>query len=106
MILDRSVTLQTRTSADITFDSEGMAVEVWTANNTTIKVNRQPLTGEINNAMFGLSKTPFRDMYFSKVNTAITTGNSRIVDGSDTFDILRVKAYGNHYEIIVSEVIE
>ena len=106
MILDRSVTLQVRTSADITFDTEGMAVEVWTANNTTIKVNRQPISGELESAMFGLNKAPFKDVYFSKVNTTITEGTSRIIDGTSTFDILKVKKYGNHYEIIVSEVVE
>lgn len=97
MILDSTVILQTKTSSP---DSEGMSVDVWTANNTFILANIQ----SNNKAQFFVKEYTFSDasyefIMFTEVNTSIVKG-TRIVDGSDSYDVMRVVKWPNHYEVI------
>lgn len=96
MILDNLATLKSKTT---TYDNEGMPVDVWTANNTSIWVNIQPndnspyIVGQVSN---------FDDneqyLIFARKNTSITIGK-RIEYNSDTYEIRRIKKWGTHYEL-------
>ena len=97
MILDSTVTLQTKTSSQ---DSEGMTVEVWTANNTAILANIQSNNKtQIYQKEYAFSDASYEFIIFTEVNASITVGK-RIVDGSDSYDIMRVVKWQNHYEVI------
>lgn len=96
MILDNLATLKSKTT---TYDSEGMPIDVWTANNTSIFVNIQAkdespyIVGQVSN---------FDDnekyIIFARKNTSITKGKRIEYDG-DTYEITRVKKWGTHYEL-------
>lgn len=101
MILDITVTIQNKTTS---YDSEGVAVEVWTASQTTEKANKQPLAGEITFQEYGISNAGITNLFFLKTSTSAQE-NGRIVYGSETFDIYRIEKYPNHYEAIVKPVV-
>jgi hypothetical protein len=101
MLLDITVTVQNKT---ITYDSEGMPVEVWTASQTVEQANKQPLSGEIAFEEYGISAAGITNLFFMKTDTVAQEGG-RIVHGSDTYDIYRVEPYPNHYEVIVRPVV-
>lgn len=101
MLLDISIIVQEKTT---TYDGEGMSIETWTASQTTIDANRQPLGGEIAFKEYGISDAGVTDLFFTSVNTALQT-NRRIIDNSETFDIYRVEKYPTHYEIITKPVV-
>lgn len=97
MRLDKQVTLQTKT---VILDDEGMEIETWTANNTMIKANVQ----DNNNAPiwvkdFGNSRLSKEKIIFIRPLSTVTEGQ-RIIDGSDSYDIMRVKKWDAHYELI------
>ena len=97
MKLDKRVILQTKT---VTYDSEGMEIEVWTANNTLIFANIQ---ANNNSQMWvkewGNTKLSAEYIIFIKPNTIVIEGQ-RIINGVDSYDIMRVKKWDNHYELI------
>ena len=101
MRLDISVTIQNKTT---TYDSEGIATEVWTASQTTELSNKQPLAGEIAFKEYGISDAGITNLFFFKTSTAAQE-NGRIVYGTETYDIYRIEKYPNHYEIIVRPVV-
>ena len=99
MILNKRIILQTRT---VTQDNEGIDVESWTSNNTWISVDIQPN----NNTHYeftphGKSDRTFEFLIFA-TKTALITKNSRqrIVDGTNIYDIERVKEWPRHYELL------
>jgi len=99
MILNKSVILQTRT---VTQDDEGMDVEVWTANNTHINVDIQPNnSSHYEFTPHGKSDKMFEFLIFATKTTLITKlSRQRIIDGSDIYDIERVKEWPRHYELL------
>ena len=101
MRLDISVTVQNKT---VTYDSEGMAVIVWTVSQTTELSNKQPLSGEIAFQEYGISDAGITNLFFFKTSTTAQEGG-RIVYGSETYDIYRIEKYPNHYEVIVRPVV-
>lgn len=101
MRLTATVTLQIKST---TYDSEGIAVEVWTASQTVEKSNKQPLAGEIAFQEYGISDAGITNLFFMKTNTTAQE-NGRIVDSDGTYDIYRVEKYPNHYEVIVRPVV-
>ncbi len=101
MLLDITVTVQNKT---ITYDAEGMPVEVWTASQTTEQANKQPLAGEIAFQEYGISDAGITNLFFMKTDTAAQEGG-RIVDSEGTYDIYRIEKYPNHYEVIVKPVV-
>lgn len=101
MRLTASVTVQIKS---VSYDAEGMPVEVWTASQTTELTNKQPLAGEIAFKDYGISDAGITNLFFFKTSTIAQEGG-RIVDGSDTYDIYRVEKYPNHYEVIVRPVV-
>jgi hypothetical protein len=101
MLLDISVTVQNKT---VTYDSEGMAVNVWTASQTTELSNKQPLAGEIAFKEYGISDAGITNLFFFKTSTAAQEGG-RIIYGTETYDIYRIEKYQNHYEVIVRPVV-
>lgn len=105
MLLDRTVTLQTApSSANTTYDAEGMPTVTWSASQTTQKSNKQPLSGEIAFKEYGISDAGVTNLYFMKTSSGAQE-SGRIVDGFDTYDIYRVEPYPNHLEVIVRPVI-
>ena len=101
MLFDITVTIQNKT---VTYDSEGMAVTVWTASQTIELSNKQPLAGEIVFKEYGISDAGITNLFFFKTST-VATENERIVDSDGTYDIYRVDKYPNHYEVIVRPVV-
>jgi len=101
MRLDISVTIQNKTT---TYDSEGIATEVWTASQTTELSNKQPLAGEIAFKEYGISDAKITNLFFFKTSTTAQE-NGRIVYGTETYDIYREEKYPNHYEVIVRPVV-
>jgi hypothetical protein len=101
MRLDITVTVQNKTT---TYDSEGMSVETWTASQTTELSNKQPLSGEIAFAEYGITDAEIRNLFFFKTSTAAQE-NGRVVYGSEIYDIYRIDKYPNHYEVIVRPVV-
>ena len=101
MILTASVTVQNKTT---TYDSEGMAVDVWTASQTTELMNKQPLAGEIAFKEYGISDAGITNLFFAETSTAAQE-NGRIVYDSETYSIYRLEKYPRHYEIIVRPVV-
>lgn len=105
MILDIAVTVQSPpSSANTTYDSEGMPVVVWTASQTTEKSNKQPLAGEIAFKEYGISDSGITNLFFLRTTTSAQE-NGRIVYDSETYDIYRIEKYPNHYEVIVRSVV-
>jgi len=105
MLLDISVTVQAPPStANTTYDAEGIPTIVWTASQTTEMSNKQPLAGEIAFKEYGISDASITNLFFFKTLTSAQE-NGRIVDGSDTYDIYRIEKYPNHYEVIVRPVV-
>ncbi len=108
MFVDTTITVQNK---DTTFDTEGMSLEVWTANETTLAANHQPLSGEIAYKEYGISDASLTDLFFTPVHTAIATKNLtakitvRIIDGSEAFDVYRVEPFSAHYEVICRPVV-
>lgn len=100
MILDSTITLQAKTTS---YDSEGMPVDIW-ATSAYIRANIQP-----NNKShyfikeYSNSDASYEFVIFTEVNSLITVGK-RLVDGSDTYDIMRVQKWPNHYEVFCSIV--
>lgn len=101
MLLDITVTIQNKTT---TYDSEGMAIEVWTASQTIEKSNKQPLLGEIAFKEYGISNAGITNLFFLEPSTSAQE-NGRIVYGTETFDIYRIEKYLNHFEAIVRPVV-
>lgn len=101
MLLDISVTVQNKTT---TYDSEGIAVETWTASQTTEQSNKQPLSGEIAFQEYGISDAGITNLFFFATSTAVQEGG-RIVNGIETYSIYRIEKYPNHYEAIVRPVV-
>jgi len=101
MLLDITVIIQNK---EIQYDAEGMAIETWTASQTTEKSNKQPLAGEIAFKEYGISDAGITNLFFLKTST-IAQENGRIVDDEGTYDIYRIEKYPNHYEIIVRPVV-
>lgn len=105
MRLDISVIVQAPPStANTTYDAEGMQTIVWTASQTTEKSNKQPLAGEIAFKEYGISDASITDLFFFKTFTTARE-NGRIIDGSNTYEIARAEPYPNHYEVIVRPVV-
>ena len=104
MILDKLVVLQNKTT---TFDTEGIATDVWTANNTTIWVNIQDSGGKTLINEYSNNIVAYEYVIFTKVNDNIQK-NSRIVDGNDSYDVERVKKPGRvnkqHCELLCNAV--
>jgi len=101
MLLDITVTVQNKTK---TYDAEGMPIEVWTANQTIERANKQPLAGEIAFKEYGISDAGITNLFFMKTSTTAQEGG-RIVDDDGTYDIYRIEKYPNHYEVIVKPVV-
>ena len=101
MLLDITVTIQIKTT---TYDGEGMAIETWTASQTTEKSNKQPLSGEIAFNEYGISDSGITNLFFLKTSTSAQE-NGRIIYGTETYDIYRIEKYPNHYEAIVRPVV-
>lgn len=101
MIFDINVTIQNKS---LTYDSEGMPLEVWTASQTTERSNKQPLAGEIAFKDYGISDAGITNLFFLKTSTSARE-NGRIVYGTETYDIYRIEKFQNHYETIVRPVV-
>lgn len=101
MRLTAIVTVQIKTT---TYDSEGIAVEIWTASQTTEKADKQPLGGEIAFKDYGISDAGITNLFFLKTSTSAQE-NGRIVDSDGTYSIYRIEKYPNHYEVIVRPVV-
>jgi len=101
MKLNTSVTVQNQSSS---YTVESMASVVWTASQTLEMSNHQPVSGEIAYKEYGISGGGIVDVFFFKTSTTAQEGG-RIVDGSDTYDIYRIKKYPNHYEAIAKRVV-
>ncbi len=101
MFVDTTITVQNK---EKTFDTEGMSIEVWTADETLLAANHQPLSGEVAFKEYGISDASLTDLFFTPVHTAVHT-NARIIDGSETFDIYRVERFSAHYESICRPVV-
>jgi hypothetical protein len=105
MRLDINVTVQAPpTTANITYDSEGISSIVWTASQTTEQSNKQPLSGEIAFKEYGISDAGITHLFFLKISTAALE-NGRIVHDSKSYDIYRIEEYPNHHEAIVRAVV-
>jgi hypothetical protein len=103
MRLDRTVTVQSPATADVTYDSEGISSKVWTAVQTTEPANRQVLDGELAFKDYGISAAGISNIFFLKTSTsAIESG--RIIDDK-TYEIVRIEPYQNHIEAIVRPVV-
>jgi hypothetical protein len=98
MILNISVSVQNKTT---TFDTEGIPVDAWIP--TAEKSNKQPLAGEIAFKEYGITDATITNLFFLKTSTAARE-NGRIVYG-DTYEIVRIEKYPNHYEAIVRPVV-
>lgn len=97
MILDKKVLMQIKTA---TYDNEGVEVAVWTANQTYININIQTNNkSQVYVKEHAKSTASYEFIMFANVNTDIVVG-ARIVDGSDSYDIMRVLPWPNHYELI------
>ena len=101
MLVDISIIIQEKTTI---YDNEGIAIETWTASQTTIDANRQPLGGEIAFKEYGISDAGVTDLFFTPINTAVQT-NRRIVDNLEIFDVYRVEKFPTHYEVIAKSVV-
>lgn len=101
MRLDKQVTLQAKTT---TYDSEGMPTEVWTANNTLIFANIQPNENkQYMSKQWGQTKLDYEFIIFVRPLSTISEGQ-RIIDGSDAYEIMKVKKWDAHYELLCSPV--
>jgi head-tail adaptor len=97
VILDRLVTLQSKTT---TYDAEGMPVDAWTS--ITIKANIQSNNkSQVYVKEYALSDASYEFIIFTEVNSNISVGK-RIIDGADSYDIMRIVKWPNHYELICS----
>jgi hypothetical protein len=105
MLLNISVIVQAApSSANTTYDAEGIPTIAWTASQTTEMSNKQPLSGEIAFKEYGISDAGITNLFFLKTSTTAQEGG-RIVHGTDTYDIFRVEQYPNHYEVIVKPLV-
>jgi hypothetical protein len=94
MILDKTVIIQ---SPSTVYDDEGMPTNTWTANQTTIQANIQPLGGELAYKDYGISEAGITKLMFTGVNAVIQAG-LRVVNGSKTYNIYSVEEFPTHYE--------
>ena len=97
MRLDKQITLQTKT---VTYDNEGMEAEVWTANNTLVFANIQDHnSSQMWIKDFGNSKLSKEFIIFIRPLSGVIEGQ-RAIYGADSYDIMRVKKWDAHYELI------
>lgn len=101
MRITATVTVQIKS---ISYDSEGMPIETWTASQTIELSNKQPLAGEIAFNEYGISDAGITNLFFFATSTSAQE-NGRIVDDEGTYSIYRVEKYQNHYEVIVRPVV-
>ena len=100
---ERMLTIQTK-SASLT--TEGMTTETWTAVATfPLAAGRQPIDGETLRREYGLSDAGNLVLYFtgwdSRIHAIRQDGPpQRIIDGTESYDIIAVYEWDNHLEII------
>ena len=104
MLFDRTVTIQSPTTADVTYDSEGISSKAWTAVQTSERANKQVLDGELAFNDYGISTVGISNIFFLKTSTS-TIESGRIIDDK-TYEVVRIEPYFNHVEAIVRPVVE
>ena len=106
MRLTAMVTVQAPpTTANTTYDSEGISTIIWTASQTTEKGDKQPLSGEVAPYRYGLSESGITNIIFLKSSTTAAEGG-RIIHDSETYEIYRLEEFDNHCEALVKPVME
>lgn len=83
---------------------EGMPIVNWTASETTESVGKETLTGELAFQEYGISDAAISNLFFAKTSSTAQQ-EGRIVNGTKTYEIVRVEPYPNHWEIIVRPVV-
>lgn len=92
------------TTANTTYDAEGIMSLVWSSNQTTEKVNFQPLSGEIAFQEYGISDAKISNLVFMKKDTVAQEGG-RIIYNSITYQVCGKDEFPNHCEVIVKPVV-
>lgn len=99
---ERIVTLQTQSA---TRTAEGRVTQVWTADETAVWANMQPLSGQMAREEYGLADTGYYYLFFtepdSRIHAVKTDGPlQRIVAGNVTCEIRSVEVWPDHFEIV------